>query len=70
MVFHSGFQVWENYVHVRKCARNMHVKIYDVHEMYVRAHNISYEPVIFEFHLTNKPIFCILGYRWFNVRFI
>ena len=30
-------QAWGDYVHVCKCVRNLHAKIYNAHEMYVHV---------------------------------
>ena len=54
-------------MYVRKRGCNVHVKIYDTHEMYV--HVTSYEQMSFEFLLVSIPVFlhCSISfvYCWF-----
>ena len=63
------WQTWENYVHVRNRARNVHVKIYDAHEMYVHVTYCT-NKWFFNFAWLTYLYFCILAHRFLTIHFI
>ena len=63
-------QAWENYVHVRKRKRNVDLKIYEAHEMFV---HVTWRKNKLKNCLINIPIFlyfCMLAYRLITDHFI
>ena len=60
----------KKYVHVRQRARNVHLKIYDMQEMYVHVTYRTNKWFLNFFWLIIYLYFCILARRLLTVRFI